>query len=61
MNTQKQVNFFNEYEPLIELLIYNPSFLFRSNDEKPVILTDHERGSLEFTCPPRSLQTVVYA
>lgn len=34
--------------------------LNRSNEDKLIMLVDRERGALEFTCPARSLNTVVY-
>ena len=34
--------------------------LNRSDSEKLIVLTDNERGQVEFSCPPRSLHTIVY-
>ena len=34
--------------------------LNRSDSEKAIVLTDNERGQVEFVCPPRSLHTIVY-
>ena len=34
--------------------------LNRSDLEKAIVLTDNERGQVEFNCPPRSLHTIIY-
>jgi len=34
--------------------------LNQSDSEKAIVLTDNERGQVEFVCPSRSLHTIIY-